>query len=75
MCPMERANRNIKTLFKNAYVARIFERMRNRIMFVMNSNSLTLYAPQKYTLKHMYHMRGSCQKKKYRTLAYISEGQ
>ena len=62
--PMERANRNIKTLFRNAYGARNFERMRNRIMFVMNSNSPTLYAPQKNTLKHKYHKRGSCKKKK-----------
>ena len=62
--PMEWANRNIKALFRNAYGARNFERMRNRIMFVMNSNSPTLYAPQKYTLKHKYHKRGSYKKEK-----------
>ena len=33
------------------------------IMFVMNSNFPTLYAPQKYTLKHKYYKRGSYKKK------------
>lgn len=61
---MERANRSIKTVFRNAYGARNFERMKNRIMFVMNLNYPKRYDPQKYTLKHKYHKRGSYKKKK-----------
>jgi transposase len=62
--PMERANENIKTIFRLAYGARNFERMRNRIMFVMNSDSPTLYEPKKYTNKHKYHKRGHYNKNK-----------
>ena len=61
---MKRANRNIKILFRNAYGARNFERMRNRIMFVMNSDSPTLYETKKYTNKQKYHKRGHYNKNK-----------
>ena len=62
--PMERANENIKTIFRLAYGARNFDRMRNRIMHIMNSGSPILYEPLKRTNKYKYKKRGSYKKKK-----------
>lgn len=61
---MERANENIKTIFRLAYGARNFDRMRNRIMHIMNSGSPILYEPLKRTNKYKYKKRGSYKKKK-----------
>jgi transposase len=60
--PMERANSNIKILFRLAYGARNFERMRNRIMHVMNTGSPKLYPPKKETNKYKYRKRGKYKK-------------
>lgn len=60
--PMERANSNIKILFRLAYGARNFERMRNRIMHVMNTGSPKLYSPKKETNKYKYRKRGKYKK-------------
>ena len=60
--PMERANSNIKILFRLAYGARNFARMRNRIMHVMNTGSPKLYQPKKETNKYKYRKRGKYKK-------------
>lgn len=40
---MERANRDIKTIFRLSFDSRNFERMRNRIMYVINIDAPILY--------------------------------
>ena len=37
--PMERVNRDIKTLYRTSYGMRNFIRTRNRVMFCINQNS------------------------------------
>ena len=49
--PMERVNRDIKTLFRTSFGSTNFERMRNRIMYSINANSAILYKRKDYTNK------------------------
>ena len=42
--PMERVNRDIKTLFRISFGSTNFARMRNRIMYCINSDSSILYS-------------------------------
>ena len=49
---MERANLDIKTIFRLSFGSRNFPRMRNRIMFVMNSDSPILYHRKETTNKY-----------------------
>lgn len=62
--PMERANRDIKTIFRSSFGSRNFKRMRNRIMFAMNSDSPILYRPKKKTNKNIGKKRGKYNKNK-----------
>lgn len=62
--PMERANRDIKTIFRPSFGSRNFKRMRNRIMFAMNSDSPMLYSPRKKTNKDVGKKRGKYNKHK-----------
>ena len=62
--PMERANRDIKTIFRSSFGSRNFKRMRNRIMFAMNSDSPMLYSPRKKTNKNVGKKRGKYNKHK-----------
>ena len=62
--PMERANRDIKTIYRNAYGARNFIRMRNRLMYVMNEGASILLTPKEKTNKQEYHKRGNYKKNK-----------
>ena len=48
---MERANRDIKTLFRASFSQANFARMRNVVMYTMNSYSPILYNSKKYTNK------------------------
>ena len=56
--PMERANRDIKTLFRTSFGSTNFTRMRNRIMYSMNSDSPVLYNSKKRTNKRNGKARG-----------------
>jgi len=56
---MIRANRDIKTLFRISYGSTNFIRMRNRIMYTMNSDAPILYHRKKYTNKRKGKIRGS----------------
>lgn len=60
--PMERANRDIKTLFRLSFGSRNFPRMRNRIMYVMNIDSPILYKRKTHTNKYNYPKRGKYNK-------------
>ena len=62
--PMERANRDIKTLFRTSFGSTNFERMRNRIMYSMNTNSPILYNRKKNTNNRIGRPRGHYQKRK-----------
>lgn len=62
--PMERANRDIKTIFRLSFGSTNFKRMRNRIMYVMNSDSPILYSPQEKTNKNVGKKRGKYNKHK-----------
>lgn len=62
--PMERANRDIKTLFRVSFGSVNFVRMRNRIMYCMNSDAPTLYTRKKCTNKNKGRLRGSYKKSK-----------
>ena len=57
--PMERANRDIKTIFRLSFGSRNFERMRNRIMYTMNNDAPILYHRKLYSNKHRYPTRGT----------------
>ena len=61
---MERANRDIKTIFRSSFGSRNFKRMRNRIMFSMNSDSPMLYQTRKKTNKNVGKKRGKYNKHK-----------
>lgn len=56
--PMERANRDIKTLFRTSFGFTNFTRMRNRIMYTMNIDSPVLYSSKKETNKRNCKARG-----------------
>ncbi len=56
---MERANRDIKTIFRLSFGSRNFERMRNRIMYTMNNDAPILYHRKLYSNKHGYQTRGT----------------
>ena len=60
--PMERANLDIKTIFRLSFGSRNFPRMRNRIMYVMNSNSPILYHRKETTNKYRGKPRGKYKK-------------
>ena len=62
--PMERANRDIKTIFRSSFGSRNFKRMRNRIMYAMNSDSPLLYSPRKKTNQNVGKKRGKYNKHK-----------
>ncbi len=55
---MKRANRDIKTLFRTSFGSTNFARMRNRVMYTMNSDSPILYNSKKYTNKKIGKARG-----------------
>ena len=61
--PMERANLDIKTLFRSSFGSRNFIRMRNRIMYTINQNSPIQYPGKKSTNKYEYKKRGKYNKK------------
>ena len=60
--PMERANMNIKTIFRLSFGSNNFTRMRNRIMYVLNSDSAILYNRKNTTNKKQGKKRGSYHK-------------
>lgn len=60
--PTERANRDIKTLFRLSFGSRNFPRMRNRIMYVMNIDSPILYKRKTHINKYHYPKRGKYNK-------------
>ena len=62
--PMERVNRDIKTMFRSSFGSTNFERMRNRIMFAINSDSPILYQRKNKTNKRKGKSRGKYQKNK-----------
>ena len=62
--PMERVNRDIKTIFRNAYGSTNFIRMRNRIMYVLNDDSPILYNRKRNTNKLVGKPRGIYRKHK-----------
>ncbi len=61
--PMERVNRDIKTLYRLAYGAKNFYRMRNRIMYVINDDAPILYNRKEETNKYLGRERGKYTKK------------
>ena len=61
--PMERANRDIKTLFRSSFGSRNFTRMRNRIMYSINQDCAILYPGKKTTNKYKCDKRGKYKKK------------
>lgn len=61
--PMERANRDIKTLFRSSFGSRNFTRMRNRIMYSINQDCAILYPGKNKTNKYKYEKRGKYKKK------------
>lgn len=61
--PMERANRDIKTLFRSSFGSTNFTRMRNRIMYSMNENSSILYHRKENTNQRKGRPRGNYKKK------------
>ena len=62
--PMERVNRDIKTLFRQSFGSTNFKRMRNRIMFSKNLGAPILYNRKKETNKRNGKPRGSYKKNK-----------
>ena len=60
--PMERVNRDIKTIFRMAFGSTNFFRMRNRIMYCLNDNAPILYTRKKYTNKRTFKKRGNYRK-------------
>ena len=60
--PMERVNRDIKTLFRLSFGTTNFERMRNRIMYSLNSDSPILYNRKQKTNKRNMRPRGPYKK-------------
>lgn len=60
--PMERINRDIKTLFRLSFGTTNFERMRNRIMYSLNSDSPILYHRKQKTNKRNMRPRGPYKK-------------
>ena len=61
--PMERVNRDIKTLYRLAYGVKNFYRMRNRIMYVINDDAPILYNRKEETNKFLGRERGKYTKK------------
>lgn len=59
---MERVNRDIKTLFRLSFGTTNFERMRNRIMYSLNSDSPILYNRKQKTNKRNMRPRGPYKK-------------
>ena len=62
--PVESINRRIKILMKTSLKYKNFERMRNRIMFCINKDSLPLMTNEKKTNKTEGQKRGKYNKKK-----------
>lgn len=60
--PMERANRDIKTILRLSFGSSNFPRMRNRIMWVMNDDSAILYTRKSCTNKRKLKARGPYKK-------------
>lgn len=60
--PMERANRDIKTIFRISFGSKNFERTRNRIMYSMNFDAPILYYRKKHTNKILGKPRGNYKK-------------
>lgn len=60
--PMERANEDIKTIFRLAHGSNNFKRMRNRVMYVMNSGASILYSKKKESNKRKFKKRGKYKK-------------
>lgn len=60
--PMERANRDIKTILRLSFGSTNFTRMRNRIMWIMNDDSAMLYSSKKYSNKRKSKARGPYKK-------------
>lgn len=61
--PMERANRDIKTLFRSSFGSRNFTRMRNRIMYSINQDCSIQYPGKSSTNKYKYKKRGKYKSK------------
>ena len=62
--PMERANEDIKTMFRLSFGSRNFNRMRNRIMYVKNDDAAILINKKSSSNKYKYPSRGYYKKKK-----------
>ena len=63
--PMERVNRDIKTIFSISFGSTNFTRVRNRIMFSINDSSPILYTRKNTSNKKKGKPRGPYKKKKY----------
>ena len=55
--PMERANRDIKTMFRLSFGSHNFNRMRNRIMYVKNDDAAILINKKSSSNKYKYPSR------------------
>ena len=54
---MERANRDIKTMFRLSFGSHNFNRMRNRIMYVKNDDAAILINKKSSSNKYKYPSR------------------
>ncbi len=61
--PMERVNRDIKTIFSISFGSTNFARVRNRIMFSINDSSPILYTRKSFSNKKVGKPRGKYKKK------------
>lgn len=61
---MERANRDIKTMFRLSFGSHNFNRMRNRIMYVKNDDAAILINKKSSSNKYKYPSRWYYKKKK-----------
>ena len=60
--PMERVNRDIKTIFRLSFGSTNFIRTRNRIMYTLNADAAMLYKRKEYTNKIKGKSRGKYKK-------------
>lgn len=72
--PTERVNRHIKTLYRLAYGAKNFYRMRNRIMYVINDDAPILYNRKEETNKYLGREEVNIQKNKKSIFVFVKNG-